>query len=120
MAVTSSTGLWASVGATPAGRDRHLRRTKPICPVRGTHISRAVGKNRHYAVEGIVPRRFLRTDGLSGVGAPLIRTIFEELAANAESQTAAVIEARPGASPDRRASSVLAAVKCRARLLVTA
>lgn len=80
-------------------------------------LAMAVGKNRHYAVEGIMPRHFLQTAELAGVGAGLIRTIFEELAANAESQTAAVIDALPSGFPDQLASSVLAAVRSRSRLL---
>jgi serine/threonine-protein kinase HipA len=82
-------------------------------------LAMAVGRNRHYAVEGIMPRHFLQTAALAGVGAALTRTIFEDLAANTESQTAVVIDALPRGFPDQLASSVLAAVKSRAGLLAT-
>ncbi|MGO4835591.1 HipA domain-containing protein, partial [Rhizobiaceae sp. 2RAB30] len=80
-------------------------------------LAMSVGKNRHYPVEGIMPRHFLQTAELAGVGAPLMRAIFEDLGASAEKQTEAVIAALPHDFPDQLVTSVRAAVKSRVRLL---
>lgn len=80
-------------------------------------LAMSVGKNRHYSVESILPRHFLQTAELAGVGAPLMRTLFEDLAAHAEKQTDAVIAALPNDFPDQLVTSVRAVVKRRTGLL---
>lgn len=80
-------------------------------------LAMSVGKSRHYPVDDIMPRHFLQTAELAGVGAPLMRSIFEDLAANAEKKTVAVIETLPSGFPDQLVTSVRAAVKSRAGLL---
>jgi len=80
-------------------------------------LAMSVGKNRHYAVQHILPRHFLQTADSAGVGRPLMRAIFEDLAANAERQAGAVIEALPPGFPIELASSVMAGIKHRLRLL---
>ena len=79
-----------------------------------------VGKNRHYSVNTIMPRHFLQTAELAGVGSPLMRSIFEDLAANTEKQTDAVINTLPSGFPDQLITSVRAAIKYRAGLLADA
>lgn len=83
-------------------------------------LAMSAGKNRHYPVDSIMPRHFLQTAELAGVGAPLMRTIFEDLAANAERQTEAVIDALPSGFPEQLATSVGTAMKRRAGLLADA
>jgi serine/threonine-protein kinase HipA len=83
-------------------------------------LAMSVGKNRHYPIEGIMPRHFLQTAKIAGVGAPLMRTVFEDLAANADKQTEAVIASLPHWFPDQLLTSVRAAVRSRARLLAEA
>ena len=80
-------------------------------------LAMSVGKKRHYPVASIMPRHFLQTAALAGVGLPLVRTIFEDLAANAERQTEAVIDALPRGFPDQLIASAHAAVKSRSALL---
>ena len=80
-------------------------------------LAMSVGKNNHYPVDNIMPRHFLQTAELAGVGSPLMRTIFEDLAANAEKKTDAVISSLPKDFPDQLVTSVRAAVKSRVRLL---
>ena len=75
-----------------------------------------VGKNRHYSVNTIMPRHFLQTAELAGVGSPLMRSIFEDLAANTEKQTDAVINTLPSGFPNQLITSVRAAIKYRAGL----
>lgn len=80
-------------------------------------LAMSVGRNRHCPVDNVMPRHFLQTAELAGVGAPLMRSIFEDLAGNAEKQTDAVINALPRDFPDQLVTSVQAAVKSRAGLL---
>lgn len=83
-------------------------------------LAMSAGKNRHYPVDRIMPRHFLQTAELAGVGSPLMRTIFEDLAANAEKQTDAVINTLPRGFPEQLITSVRAAIKHRAGLLADA
>lgn len=80
-------------------------------------LAMSVGKNRHYPVDNIMPRHFMQTADLAGVGAPLMRMIFEDLTTRVEKQTDAVIDALPPGFPDQLVMSVRAAVKSRTRLL---
>ncbi|MBS3651915.1 type II toxin-antitoxin system HipA family toxin [Pseudaminobacter sp. 19-2017] len=80
-------------------------------------LAMSVGKNRHYPVDSIMPRHFLQTAELAGVGAPLMRTIFEDLAANANDKMAAVTESLPKGFPSALIDSVSQAMIHRARLL---
>lgn len=80
-------------------------------------LAMSVGNKRHYPVDNIMPRHFLQTAELAGIGAPLMRTTFEDLSARAEKQVDAVIASLPPNFPDQLLSSVKAAIKKRARLL---
>jgi serine/threonine-protein kinase HipA len=81
-------------------------------------LAMSVGKSRHYAVHDILPRHFLQTADLAGVGIPVMRSIFEDLAANAERQASIVVESLPPGFPDQLVTSVMAAITHRTRLLV--
>lgn len=83
-------------------------------------LAMSVGKNRHYHVDKIMPRHFLQTAERAGVGTPLMRTIFDDLTANAEKQTDAVINTLTGGFPEQLITSVRGAMKHRARLLADA
>lgn len=72
-------------------------------------LAMSVGKNRYYPVDSIMPRHFLQTAELAGVGAPLMRTIFEDIAVNAEEQAEAVTNELPRDFPDQLVRSVRAA-----------
>lgn len=80
-------------------------------------LAMSVGKNRHYPVDNIMPRHFMQTADLAGVGAPLMRMIFEDLTTRVAKQTDAVIDALPPGFPDQLVMSVRAALKSRTRLL---
>ncbi len=80
-------------------------------------LAMSVGRNRHYPVDTIMPRHFLQTAELAGVGSPLVRSIFEDLAANAERQADDVIAGLPQGFPDQLVTSVRAAIEHRAGLL---
>ncbi|WP_322994099.1 type II toxin-antitoxin system HipA family toxin [Castellaniella sp.] len=80
-------------------------------------LAMSVGKNRHYAIHDIVPRHFMQTADLAGVGTPMMRVIFEDIAANAEQQAEAAIAALPSAFPEQLITSAMAAITQRIRLV---
>ncbi|MEP7456382.1 type II toxin-antitoxin system HipA family toxin [Phyllobacterium sp. SB3] len=83
-------------------------------------LAMSVGKNRHYAVHEIMPRHFMQTADLAGVGIPTMRAIFEDIIANAEWQAQTVIGSLPNSFPDQLVTSTLAAVKRRMELIAFA
>jgi serine/threonine-protein kinase HipA len=83
-------------------------------------LAMSAGKSRHYPVADILPRHFLQTAALAGVGAPLMRALFGELADGAAERTDAVIAALPRGFPDQLVTSVKNAVRQRAQLLADA
>jgi serine/threonine-protein kinase HipA len=80
-------------------------------------LAMSVGKNRHYDVHEIMPRHFLQTADLAGVGLPAMRSIIEDLAEAAPRKAAAVIEALPQDFPVQLVDSVMTAISERSRLL---
>lgn len=80
-------------------------------------LAMSVGKNRHYAIDDIVPRHFIQAAGLCGVGTPAMKAIFEDIAANAEQQAGCAIAALPNGFPDQRVRSTMAAISHRVRLV---
>lgn len=77
----------------------------------------SIGKNRHYSIDNIMPRHFLQTAELAGVGAPLVHRVFADLAETAVRRTDDVIAALPQDFPDELVTAVRTAVRERARLL---
>ena len=80
-------------------------------------LAMSVGNNRHYLVKEIVPRHFMQTAALAGVGARLMRDLFEDLAVRAVATTDAVLAKLPTGFPEQVAASVRSAVQARVRLL---
>jgi serine/threonine-protein kinase HipA len=80
-------------------------------------LAMSVGKNRHYDVHGIMPRHFLQTADLAGVGLPTMRSIIEDLGEGAQRKAATVIEALPQDFPVQLIDSVMTAISERSRLL---
>jgi serine/threonine-protein kinase HipA len=80
-------------------------------------LAMSVGKNRHYDIGGIMPRHFLQTADLAGVGLPAMRAIIEELGEAAPRKATAVIEALPQDFPGQLVESAITAITERSRLL---
>jgi serine/threonine-protein kinase HipA len=80
-------------------------------------LAMSAGKNRHYAIHDIMPRHFMQTADLAGVGTPTMRAIFDDLTANAERQAQAVTTSLPKNFPDQLTTSTMAAITQRAQLL---
>ncbi|UCI18446.1 type II toxin-antitoxin system HipA family toxin [Mesorhizobium sp. B2-1-8] len=83
-------------------------------------LAMSVGKSRHYSVHEIMPRHFMQTADIAGVGTPVMRRIFEDIAANAEKQTEAVISKLRRGFPEQLVGSVRSAIGKRALLLADA
>ncbi|TPI74660.1 type II toxin-antitoxin system HipA family toxin [Mesorhizobium sp. B2-8-9] len=80
-------------------------------------LAMSAGKSRHYSIHEIVPRHFMQTADISGVGAPLMRKIFEDISGNAERWTEAVISSLPRHFPAQLVESVRSAIIRRAIIL---
>lgn len=89
-------------------------------PRRKFKLAMSVGRNRHYAVDDIVPRHFMQTAERAGIGRPMMAALFEEIAAGAGTAVEAVTHALPADFPPALVESVAAALQRRARLLAGA
>ena len=83
-------------------------------------LAMSVGRNRHYLVDNIMPRHFLQTAELAGVGMPLMRTLFEEIADTAVGRTDTVMESLPPGFPEQLIASVSQAIRQRTKLVADA
>jgi serine/threonine-protein kinase HipA len=83
-------------------------------------LAMSVGKSRHYSVHEIMPRHFAQTAEIAGVGIPVMRRIFEDIAGNAQKQTDTVISSLPHGFPGQVVDSVRSAIGRRAMLLADA
>ncbi len=80
-------------------------------------LAMSVGKSRHYAMSEILPRHFIQTAEIAGVGADMVRSIFKDLAENAEQAIAAAIDELPDGFPEAMTNSIRAAMSHRIDLL---
>ncbi|BAV50894.1 HipA N-terminal domain-containing protein [Mesorhizobium loti] len=80
-------------------------------------LAMSVGRNRHYSVPDIMPRHFLQTADIAGVGTPVMRRIFDDIAENVEKQADEVIISLPRGFPEQLVDSVKSAIGKRAALL---
>ena len=69
-------------------------------------LAMSVGKNRHYAMDQILPRHFIQTAEISGVGASVVHAIFRDLVENFEPAFAKVQKALPKGFPEELTSSI--------------
>jgi serine/threonine-protein kinase HipA len=84
---------------------------------RSFRLAMSVGKNRHYAIDQIMPHHFLQTANLAGVPTTVMRATFEELAHNTDRKVAEVTEALPPTFPEPLVQSVTAGITRRLRAL---
>jgi serine/threonine-protein kinase HipA len=80
-------------------------------------LAMSVGRSRHYAISEILPRHFIQTAEIAGVGAGLVRSVFNDLAENAEQAVGAAIDGLPDGFPEAMTNSVRAAISHRIDLL---
>ncbi|MDW6025884.1 type II toxin-antitoxin system HipA family toxin [Mesorhizobium sp. BAC0120] len=80
-------------------------------------LAMSVGKSRHYPVLDIMPRHFVQTTDIAGVGKPLMRPIFDDLAAHTQRQADEVFNALPKGFPQQLIESVRSAIEARSSIL---
>ena len=83
-------------------------------------LAMAVGDNRHYVIDSIMPRHFLQTAARAGVPGSLVETILEELDAGAARAIDATLTGLPPEFPERIVSSLIEGVRRRMRLFAHA
>jgi serine/threonine-protein kinase HipA len=80
----------------------------------------SVGQSRHYSVHEIMPRHFMQTADAAGVGTRAMRSIFEDVAANAKTQADAAISSIRRGLPEQLIEAIRTAVGRRAMLVANA
>jgi serine/threonine-protein kinase HipA len=83
-------------------------------------LAMSVGQSRHYSVHEIMPRHFMQTADAAGIGTRAMRSIFEDLAANAEKQADAAISAIGRGLPEQLIEAIRTAIGRRAMLIANA
>ena len=81
----------------------------------GFRLALAVGDNRHYAIDTILPRHFAQTAAREGVPAHAIDEICRELAEGAEPAMETVLASLPGDFPADLADSIANGLRRRLR-----
>ena len=79
-------------------------------------LAMAVGDNRHYTINSIMPRHFLQTAASAGVPASLVRGILDEIENDTDRAIDVAVNGLPPGFPERIVSSVLEGVRRRLRL----
>lgn len=80
-------------------------------------LAMSVGKNRHYAMNEILPSHFIQTAEISGVGASVVHAIFKDLVENFEPAFSKVQKALPKGFPEELTNSIRAAAMHRVRVI---
>jgi serine/threonine-protein kinase HipA len=76
-------------------------------------LALAVGDNRHYAIDTIMPRHFIQTATRNGVAAAVVEEICAELAGNAGRAIDETLAALPAGFPAPLAQSITEGMKAR-------
>jgi serine/threonine-protein kinase HipA len=80
-------------------------------------LAMSVGKNRHYAMNEILPGHFIQTAAISGVGASVVHAIFKDLVENFEPAFSKVQKALPKGFPEELTNSIRVAAMHRVRVI---
>ena len=80
-------------------------------------LAMSVGKNRHFRMDEILPRHFIQSAEISGVGASIVRSIFADLVEKFGTVFADVKKALPKGFPEELTKSIEAATEQRIGLL---
>jgi serine/threonine-protein kinase HipA len=83
-------------------------------------LAMAVGDNRHYTIDSIMPRHFLQTAASSGVPTTLVQGILDEIENDTDRAIDAAVNGLPTGFPERIVSSVIEGIRRRLRLFTHA
>lgn len=104
------TPLYDVMSVQPALDASQLRRNK-------MKFALAVGNSRHYAVHEILPRHFLQTGAKSGIPAPVVQGLLDELLSAEQAAVSIVMEDLPTGFPEELAQSIVGGLRSRMRLI---
>jgi len=76
----------------------------------------AVGDNRHYVIQEIMPRHFVQTAAKNGIPASVVQTIFDELLQAEEAAISKVMSDLPAGFPEDLVRSIERGIRTRLRL----
>lgn len=83
------------------------------------NMAMAVGDNRHYTVNEIVPRHFVQTAAQCGIPVRTVKEVFEELREKGPAEIDKVISSLPRNFPSKVADSIGKAAKHRLQMLAS-
>ena len=107
------TPLYDVMSAQPAADDGQLRRNK-------MKLAMAVGDNRHYIIDGVMPRHFVQTAITCGIPGTVVEEIFEELRENEGDAIDQTLRNLPRKFPKKLVNSIVGGLRTRLRLLKNA
>jgi serine/threonine-protein kinase HipA len=103
------TPLYDVMSAQPnvdAGQIRHSR----------MKLAMAVGDNRHYVIDSILPRHFLQTAAQCGVPSEFVQEIIDEIESSADRAIDAAVKDLPSGFTEAMTSSIIEGIRRRRRL----
>jgi serine/threonine-protein kinase HipA len=106
----SLTPLYDVISAQPSLDDHRMRR-------KSFRLAMAVGDNKHYVVDEILPRHFEQSARNAGVGKDVVHSIFSELSRTADTAFNEVSHTLPEQFPHKLFDSVFEGAKRRLELL---
>lgn len=78
-------------------------------------LAMAVGNNRHYVLDTIMPRHFVQTAAKADVGASTVENVFRDVHEAAPTALGQVISSLPADFPGEVASSIVQGLRSRLR-----
>jgi serine/threonine-protein kinase HipA len=103
------TPLYDVMSVQPAVDAGQLRRNQ-------MKFALTVGDNRHNVIQEIMPRHFVQTAAKSGIPAPVVQTIFDELLQAEEAAISKVMNELPAGFPEELVRSIERGMRSRLRL----
>ena len=80
-------------------------------------LAMAVGDNRHYVVDAVLPRHFIQTAARSGIGASMLRPLFADLEAQAPAAIEKVRQTLAQGFQEEIAATIIGGFESRLRML---
>jgi serine/threonine-protein kinase HipA len=80
-------------------------------------LAMSIGKNRHYGVEEVMPRHFVQSAAMAGIGASLVRSTFEDIVANTMMKAEQAIDDLPPDFPEQLVASISEAMTHRITMI---
>ncbi|WP_119460223.1 type II toxin-antitoxin system HipA family toxin [Rhodospirillaceae bacterium SYSU D60014] len=101
--------LYDVVSAQPSADAGQIQRNR-------MKLAMAVGDNRHYVVDSIIPRHFLQTAASCGLPAAMVQNLFVELSERAPAAIDETLANLPSGFPETIARSIIDGLRKRLRL----